>query len=133
MYLDRFSRNLAKTDKISWFFGIENREIDFFFIFFSTKVSDFVLNLHDDCSQLSFELYNVFVGQKLPISRSLNLHIKKTWKMLSSSRRIFCCISSLYRKISRVKILRLQGTRDSAVCIQVSSKSNLVKPMNQKP
>ena len=32
-YLDRFSRNLAETDKTSWFFEIENREIDFFSIF----------------------------------------------------------------------------------------------------
>ena len=63
-YLDRFSRNLAETDKTT-------REIDFFFNFFSTKVSDFISNLNDNCSQLSFEVYNVFVAQKLPISRFL--------------------------------------------------------------
>ena len=32
-YLDRFSRNLAETDKTSWFFEIENHEINFFPIF----------------------------------------------------------------------------------------------------
>ena len=29
LYVDRFSRNLAETDKTFWFFGIENREMDF--------------------------------------------------------------------------------------------------------
>ena len=33
--------------------------------------------------------------------------IKKTWNMLSNNGKIFCCISSLYRNISRLKILRL--------------------------
>jgi hypothetical protein len=42
-----------------------------FFNFFSTKVSDFVSNLNDDCSQLSFEVYNVFVAKKLRISEFL--------------------------------------------------------------
>jgi hypothetical protein len=42
-----------------------------FFNFFSTKVSDFISNLNDNCSQLSFEVYNVFVAQKLPISEFL--------------------------------------------------------------
>ena len=70
-YLDRFSRNLAETDKTSWFFEIENREIDFFSFFFSTKVSDFVSNLNCNCSQLSFKVYIVYVAQKLPISRFL--------------------------------------------------------------
>ena len=30
-YHDRFSKNLAETDKTFWFFGIKNCEIDFFF------------------------------------------------------------------------------------------------------
>ena len=42
-----------------------------FFNFFSTKVSDFISNLNDNCSQLSFQVYNVFVAQKLPISEFL--------------------------------------------------------------
>ena len=40
-------------------------------IFFTTKFSNFVSNMNDDCSQLSFEVHNVFVAQKLPISKSL--------------------------------------------------------------
>ena len=52
-------------------FEIKNCEINFFFNFFSTKVSNFVSNLNDHYSQLSFEVYNVFVPQKLPISRFL--------------------------------------------------------------
>ena len=51
-YLDRFFRNLAETDEKLQFFCSENREINFFFNFFSAKVSDFVSNLNDDCSQL---------------------------------------------------------------------------------
>ena len=38
-----------------------------FFQFFNTNVSDFVSNINNDCSQLSFEVYNVFVAQKLQI------------------------------------------------------------------
>ena len=66
-HLDRFSRNVAETNKTFWFLGIKNREIYFFFNFFSTKVSNFVSNLIDNCSQLSFDVYNIFVAQKLPI------------------------------------------------------------------
>ena len=40
----------------------------FFFNFYS---QNFVSNLNDDCYQLSFEVYNVFVAQKLPISEFL--------------------------------------------------------------
>jgi hypothetical protein len=40
----------------------------FFFNFFITKSSNFISNLNDDCSQLSFEVYNVCVAQKLQIS-----------------------------------------------------------------
>ena len=43
----------------------------FFFKFFITKSPDFISNLNDNCSQLSFEVYNVFVAQKLPISEFL--------------------------------------------------------------
>ena len=43
-YLDRFSRNLAKTDKTSWFFGIENQEINFFSIFSVKKSIWFYFN-----------------------------------------------------------------------------------------
>ena len=82
-YLDRFSRNLAETNKTSWFFGIKNRKIDFFFNFFSTKVFDFISNLNDNCSQLSFEVYNVFVAQKLPISEFLiEFFLPGPWPLL---------------------------------------------------
>ena len=40
---------------------------NFFFTFFSIKVFDFVSNLNDECSQLSFEVYYVFVASKLKI------------------------------------------------------------------
>ena len=61
----RFFRNLAETDKKLGIFEIENHKIDFFFNFFITKFSNFISNMNDDCSQLSFEVYNVCVAQKL--------------------------------------------------------------------
>ena len=39
-----------------------------FFNFFIAKFSNFISNLNDYCSQLSFEVYNVFVAKKLRIS-----------------------------------------------------------------
>ena len=39
----------------------------FFSIFFTTKSPNFISNLNDDCSQLSFEVYNICVAQKLRI------------------------------------------------------------------
>ena len=39
-----------------------------FFIIFIAKFSNFISNLNDYCSQLSFEVYNVFVAKKLRIS-----------------------------------------------------------------
>ena len=42
-----------------------------FFNFFTTKSPNFISNLNDNCSQLSYEVYNIFVAQKLPISRFL--------------------------------------------------------------
>ena len=36
-YLDRFSRNSAETEPRLWFFGVENRKIDFF-QFFHNKI-----------------------------------------------------------------------------------------------
>ena len=62
-----FFRNLAKTDTKLGIFGIENHKIDFFI----TKSSNFISNLNEDCSQLSFEVYNVFVAQKMQISEFL--------------------------------------------------------------
>ena len=49
------------------FFWSENREIDFFFNFFITKVSYFVSNLNDDFHEASFEVYYISVSQKLAI------------------------------------------------------------------
>ena len=70
-YLDRCSRNSAETEPRSWFFGIENHKINFSFNFFTTKSQNFISNLNDNCSQLSFEVYNVCVTQKLQISEFL--------------------------------------------------------------
>jgi hypothetical protein len=40
----------------------------FFFNFLITKSSNLISNLNENCSQLSFEVYNVCVAQKLQIS-----------------------------------------------------------------
>ena len=66
-YPDRFFRNLAKIDEKLQFFWSKNREIDFFFFFFLTKVSYFVSNINDDFHEASFEVYYVSVSQKLGI------------------------------------------------------------------
>ena len=42
-----------------------------FFNFFITKFPNFISNLNDDFSQLSFEVYNICVAQKLRISEFL--------------------------------------------------------------
>ena len=55
-----------------------------FFNFFSTKVSDFISNLNDNCSQLSFQVYNVFVAQKLPISEFL-IEFFFAWTLATSA------------------------------------------------
>ena len=44
-----------------------------FFNFFIKKSCNFISSLNDDCSQLSFEVYNVCVAQKLQISEFLAL------------------------------------------------------------
>jgi hypothetical protein len=49
---------------IFWDRKSQNR---FVFNFFITKSPNFISNLNDDCSQLSFEVYYVFVAQKLKI------------------------------------------------------------------
>ena len=53
---------------IFWDRKSQNR---FFFNFFITKSPNFISNVNDDCSQLSFEVYNVCVAQKLRISEFL--------------------------------------------------------------
>ena len=61
---------------------MENHKIDFFFNFFITKSPDFISNLNDNCSQLSFEVYNVCVAQKLRISEFLiNFLSPGTWPL----------------------------------------------------
>ena len=53
-----------------------------FFKFFITKSPDFISNLNDNCSQLSFEVYNVCVAQKLRISEFLiNFLSPGTWPL----------------------------------------------------
>ena len=83
-YLDRFSRNSAKTEPRSWFFGIENHKIDFFFNFFISKSPNFISNLNEDCSQLSFEVYNVCVAQNLRISEFL-IEFFFAWTLATSA------------------------------------------------
>ena len=54
----------------------------FFFNFFITKLSYFVSNLNEDCFQLSFEVHNVCVAQKLRISEFLiNFLSPGTWPL----------------------------------------------------
>ena len=55
------------TDEKLQFFWSKNREIDFFFNFFITKVSYFVSNMNDDFHEASFKVYYVSVSQKLVI------------------------------------------------------------------
>ena len=64
---------------IFWDRKSQNR---FFFKFFITKSPDFISNLNDNCSQLSFEVYNVCVAQKLRISEFLiNFLSPGTWPL----------------------------------------------------
>ena len=63
----KFSRDQAEI-MVFWDRKSQNH---FFFNFFITKSPNFISNLNDDCSQLSFEVYNVFVPQKLWISEFL--------------------------------------------------------------
>ena len=55
-----------------------------FFIFFKTKVCNFVSNINDNCSQLSFEVYNVFVAQKLKILEN-SKHFFHVWTLATSA------------------------------------------------
>ena len=66
-YLDSFFRNWPETNKELGFFGIENYKIIFFLNFFITKTSNFILHLNDDFYVDSFEVYIIFLGQKLMI------------------------------------------------------------------
>ena len=66
---------------IFWDRKSQNR---FFFKFFITKSPDFISNLNDNCSQLSFEVYNVFVAQKLPISEFL-IEFFFAWTLATSA------------------------------------------------
>ena len=54
---------------IFWDRKSQNR---FFFNFFITKSPKFISNINNNFSQLSFEVYNICVAQKLRISEFLN-------------------------------------------------------------
>ena len=54
-----------------------------FFIFFKTKVCNFVSNINDYYSQLSFEVYYVFVAQKLKILENVK-HFFLAWTLVTS-------------------------------------------------
>ena len=53
------------------------------YVIFITKYSNFISNLNDDCSQLSFEVYNVCVAQKLQISEFL-IELFFAWTLATS-------------------------------------------------
>ena len=55
-----------------------------FFIFFITTVCYFVSNINDDCFQLSFEVYKVFVAQKLKILENAR-HFFHVWTLATSA------------------------------------------------
>ena len=69
-YLHRLSKNSAKT-KPNNFTDRKSQNHFFFFQFFITKSPNFISNLIDDFFQLSFEVYNICVAQKLQISEFL--------------------------------------------------------------
>ena len=95
------SKNIPNTSQSSHFFTIltgvpeiqprPSRDHDFlgskitksiFFNLITVKSPNFISNLNDDCSQLSFEVYNVFVPQKLPISRFLiDFFLSEPWPL----------------------------------------------------
>ena len=58
---------LAETDEKSQILWSKKCEIDFFFDFFITKVFYFVSNMNYDFHEASFEVYYIFVSQKLAI------------------------------------------------------------------
>ena len=66
-YLDRFFRNLAETNKKLGFFAIKYHRIDFLKKFFTTKSSNFISNINEDFYEAFFEVYYIFVRQKLAI------------------------------------------------------------------
>ena len=55
-----------------------------FFNFFTTKSPNFISNLNDDCSQLSFEVYNICVAQKLRILEFL-IEFFFAWTLATSA------------------------------------------------
>ena len=75
----KFSRD---RQKITIFWDRKTRNW-LFFIFFQTKVCNFVSNINEDCSQLSFEVYNVFVAQKLKILENAK-HFFHIWTLATS-------------------------------------------------
>ena len=79
----KFSRD---RQKITIFWDRKTRNW-LLFIFFQTKVCNFVSNINEDCSQLSFEVYNIFVAQKLKILEN-SKHFFHAWTLatLATSR-----------------------------------------------
>ena len=79
----KFSRD---RQKITIFWDRKTRNW-LLFIFFQTKVCNFVSNINEYCSQLSFEVYNIFVAQKLKILEN-SKHFFHAWTLatLTTSR-----------------------------------------------
>ena len=97
------SKNIPSTRQLSHFFTIltgvpeiqprPSRDHDFlgskitksiFFNFFTTKSPNFISNLNDDCSQLSFEVYNICVAKKLWILEFL-IEFFFAWTLATSA------------------------------------------------
>ena len=71
-YLNRFSRIQPRPRRDYNFLGSKITKSLFFLNFFIKKFSNIILNLIEGCSQLSFEVYNVCVAQKLQFSEFLS-------------------------------------------------------------
>ena len=76
----KFSQDRAEI-MIFWDRKSQNR---FFFNFFTIKSPNFISNLNDDCSQLSFDVYNICVAQKLRILEFL-IEFFLAWTLATSA------------------------------------------------
>ena len=65
-------------------FSDRKSQNQFFFQLFYNKVPYFISNLNDDCSQLSFEVYNICVAQKLRILEFL-INFFFAWTLATSA------------------------------------------------
>ena len=78
-YLGRFLEIQPRLSRDFDFLGVK-----IFSIFFITKSHNFMSNLNDDCPQLSFEVYNLCVAQKLRISEFF-IDFSFAWTLATSA------------------------------------------------